>query len=34
MSKAYDGLYTVVNTVEEAMEYIKNYQAKDFSSKY
>ena len=34
VSKAYDGLYTVVNTVEEAMEYIKNYQAKDFSSKY
>ena len=34
VSKAYDGLYVVVNTVEEAVEYIENYQAKDFSSKY
>ncbi|MFR5659648.1 MAG: TIGR00730 family Rossman fold protein [Butyricimonas faecihominis] len=34
VSKAYDGLYAVVNTVGEAVEYIKNYQAKDFSSKY
>ena len=34
VSRAYDGLYTVVNTVEEVVEYIKNYQAKDFSSKY
>ena len=34
VSKAYDGLYVVVSTVEEAVEYIENYQAKDFSSKY
>ena len=34
VSEAYDGLYTVVNTVEEAVAYIKNYRAKDFSSKY
>ena len=34
VSKAYDGLYTVVNTVEEAMDYIKNYKAEKFSSKY
>ncbi|MBS7200335.1 MAG: TIGR00730 family Rossman fold protein [Bacteroidales bacterium] len=34
VSKAYDGLYVVVNTVGEAVEYIENYQAKDFSSKY
>ena len=34
VSEAYDGLYTVVNTVEEAVAYIKNYRVKDFSSKY
>ena len=34
VSTAYDGLYTVANTVEEAVEYIKKYQVKEFSSKY
>ena len=34
ISKAYDGLYMVVNTVEEAIEYIKNYKTENFSSKY
>lgn len=34
VSNAYDGLYTVVNDVEEALAYIKKYKAKEFSSKY
>jgi len=34
VSTAYDGLYVVVNTVKEAMEYIKEYRVKKFSSKY
>lgn len=34
VSSAYDGLYTVVNDVEEAVSYIKKYKAKEFSSKY
>ena len=34
LSNAYDGLYTVVNDVEEALAYIKKYKAKEFSSKY
>ena len=34
VSSAYDGLYTVVNDVGEAVSYIKKYRAKEFSSKY
>ena len=34
VSSAYEGLYAVVNDVEEAVSYIKKYRAKEFSSKY
>lgn len=34
VSKAYDNLYSVVESVEDAVDYIKNYQAEEISSKY
>lgn len=34
VSTAYDGLYAVVSTVKEAVEYVKEYRIKEFSSKY
>ena len=34
VSKAYDHVYEVFTTVEEAMEYIENYKVEDLESKY